>query len=171
MCCNLRPRPTEFGELRAARLARVRHHVCMMADAERSTADTHDERAELTSYSHAHRHTYPRLQSIRQKAKAIAALTFAAALLYLSVVLLEADGRSPQVHRRPQQVHILLFEADQVRPDAHELGRGSASRIAAPTPNLDRIAKEGVRFANAYSSTPICTPARLAILTGHWIEV
>ena len=34
------------------------------------------------------------------------------------------------------------------------------------TPNLDSIAAEGVRFSRAYTSTPSCTPARSAILTG-----
>jgi arylsulfatase A-like enzyme len=34
------------------------------------------------------------------------------------------------------------------------------------TPNLDAIAKDGIAFTNAYTSTPSCTPARSAILTG-----
>jgi len=34
------------------------------------------------------------------------------------------------------------------------------------TPNLDQLAKDGVRFRPAYSSTPTCTPARAALLTG-----
>ena len=39
-----------------------------------------------------------------------------------------------------------------------------------PTPNLDRIAREGVRFTDAHSSSGICTPSRYAMLTGryHW---
>ena len=65
------------------------------------------------------------------------------------------------------KMNILLFEADQVRPDAHAWGNSHAEVGVAITPNLDSIAKEGVRFRRAYSSTPICTPARLAILTGR----
>ena len=34
------------------------------------------------------------------------------------------------------------------------------------TPNLDRLAGEGVRFTDAYSASPVCTPARASILTG-----
>lgn len=34
------------------------------------------------------------------------------------------------------------------------------------TPRLDRLATEGVRFTNAYSASPVCSPTRAAILTG-----
>ena len=43
---------------------------------------------------------------------------------------------------------------------------GAAGNTGVHTPNLDWLASEGVRFENAYSSTPICTPARAALLTG-----
>jgi arylsulfatase A len=39
-----------------------------------------------------------------------------------------------------------------------------------PTPHLDRLAREGIRFTDAHSSSGICTPSRYALLTGrfHW---
>lgn len=39
-----------------------------------------------------------------------------------------------------------------------------------PTPNLDRLAREGMRFTDAHSSSGVCTPSRYALLTGrfHW---
>ncbi|QDT69168.1 Arylsulfatase [Planctomycetes bacterium MalM25] len=39
-----------------------------------------------------------------------------------------------------------------------------------PTPHLDRLASEGVRFTDGHSSSGICTPSRYALLTGryHW---
>ncbi len=39
-----------------------------------------------------------------------------------------------------------------------------------PTPHLDRLAKEGMRFTDAHSSSGVCTPSRYALLTGryHW---
>ena len=43
---------------------------------------------------------------------------------------------------------------------------GAAGNRAIRTPNIDRIARDGVRFSAAYSSTPTCTPARTALLTG-----
>lgn len=43
-----------------------------------------------------------------------------------------------------------------------------ASKI--PTPRLDRLAAQGMRFSDAHSSSGICTPSRYALLTGryHW---
>ncbi len=35
------------------------------------------------------------------------------------------------------------------------------------TPNLDRLAKGGMRFTNAYASAPVCSPYRAAFLTGQ----
>lgn len=39
-----------------------------------------------------------------------------------------------------------------------------------PTPNLDQLAREGIRFTDGHSSSGICTPSRYALLTGrhHW---
>lgn len=36
------------------------------------------------------------------------------------------------------------------------------------TPNIDRLAAEGVRFDNAYCPSPICVPSRMATLTARW---
>jgi arylsulfatase len=61
--------------------------------------------------------------------------------------------------RRP---NILLLMADQFRADCLRV----AGNPAIDSPNLQRLAGEGVRFTNAYSSTPTCTPARAALLSG-----
>jgi arylsulfatase A-like enzyme len=36
------------------------------------------------------------------------------------------------------------------------------------TPNIDRLAKESVRFTDAYASSPVCTPTRASIMTGKY---
>ena len=63
---------------------------------------------------------------------------------------------------RRERPNILFIMADQLRGDCI----GADGNLAIRTPNLDRIAAEGVRFRCAYSSTPTCTPARTALLTG-----
>jgi arylsulfatase len=63
---------------------------------------------------------------------------------------------------RQKKPNILYLMADQHRGDC----LGCAGNPVIKTPNLDSIAKDGVVFSNAYSSTPSCTPARSAILTG-----
>ncbi len=43
---------------------------------------------------------------------------------------------------------------------------GAAGHASILTPTLDQIARNGVRMSNAYSTCPICVPARLSIMTG-----
>ena len=38
----------------------------------------------------------------------------------------------------------------------------------ARTPNLDRLARDGVRFSNAYTNSPVCVPARASFATGRY---
>lgn len=58
--------------------------------------------------------------------------------------------------------NILLLMSDQHRGEC----LGADGNAVIRTPNLDRLAAAGVRFRCAYSSTPTCTPARAALLTG-----
>ena len=36
------------------------------------------------------------------------------------------------------------------------------------TPNIDRLAAEGMRFTNDYASCPVCSPSRASVLTGKY---
>jgi len=54
---------------------------------------------------------------------------------------------------------------------ADDLGYGDVSAYGATeitTPNIDRLAKGGVRFTNGYSSSATCSPSRYALLTGGY---
>lgn len=61
-----------------------------------------------------------------------------------------------------QNPNILLVMTDQHA--ARVLG--AAGDKAAQTPVLDRLAKQGTRFTNAYCASPLCVPSRTAFLTG-----
>ncbi|MCK5803551.1 MAG: sulfatase-like hydrolase/transferase [Lentisphaeria bacterium] len=60
------------------------------------------------------------------------------------------------------QPNILLIFTDQHRLSAV----GSYGETPCRTPNIDRLAAEGVRFETAYTSCPVCSPARGTIMTG-----
>jgi len=64
---------------------------------------------------------------------------------------------------RDKKPNLLLLMTDQHRGDC----LGCDGHPAIKTPHLDRLANEGIRFSSAYSSTPTCTPARSALLTGR----
>jgi arylsulfatase A-like enzyme len=61
--------------------------------------------------------------------------------------------------------NVVVFLADDMGwGDLH--ANNPASRI--PTPNLDRLAREGMRFTNAHTSAAKCAPSRYSILTGNY---
>lgn len=54
---------------------------------------------------------------------------------------------------------------------ADDMGYGDISCYGATaihTPNIDAIAQQGLRFTNAYASSPVCSPSRYSILTGRY---
>ncbi|KAG8138570.1 hypothetical protein E2320_004446 [Naja naja] len=63
-----------------------------------------------------------------------------------------------------QPPNIVLIFAD-------DLGFGDLASYGHPTsatPNLDKMAAEGLRFTDFYSSSPVCSPSRAALLTGRY---
>lgn len=61
---------------------------------------------------------------------------------------------------------VIIYADDMGYGDLH--CQNPTSKI--PTPNLDQLASEGMRFTDAHSSSGICSPSRFALLTGqyHW---
>ena len=51
-----------------------------------------------------------------------------------------------------------------------DLGYGDVGEYGATgvlTPNIDRLAREGLKFTDAYSTAATCSPSRYSLLTGH----
>jgi uncharacterized sulfatase len=65
---------------------------------------------------------------------------------------------------KARQPNILFFFTDQQRWDTC----GCYGQRLDITPNLDRMASEGVLFANAYTCQPVCGPARAVLQTGKY---
>ncbi|WP_440875642.1 sulfatase family protein [Thalassotalea sp. PLHSN55] len=64
----------------------------------------------------------------------------------------------------PNQPNIVIFYVD-------DLGYGDVSSYgmtATTTPNIDALAKDGIRYTDAHSSAATCTPSRYSMLTGQW---
>jgi len=65
-----------------------------------------------------------------------------------------------------QKKNLLFIMTDQQRYDALSI----AGNTVLETPNLDRLANQGVYFKNAYTPCAVCAPARSSILTGTTVE-
>ena len=75
----------------------------------------------------------------------------------------EVGGERKTQEQRPNLLFILT---DQQRFDALSI----AGNKILKTRHMDRIGREGVMFRNAYTSAPVCGPARTSLLTGLSIE-
>jgi arylsulfatase A-like enzyme len=77
-------------------------------------------------------------------------------ILSLFLILsLSVSGQS----KKPNIVFILIDDLGWM-----DIGANGSSFYE--TPNIDKLAKEGVRFTRAYAASPVCSPTRASILTG-----
>lgn len=81
--------------------------------------------------------------------------------LALVTISLTAPVRAAASARSP---NILFLVADEYRHDC----LGVAGHPIVRTPNLDRLAAEGVRFSRAYVASPVCSPSRATMFTGRY---
>jgi len=81
-----------------------------------------------------------------------------------SVVLVSAAScrREPPAPAPSSRPNILFILLDDLRWDAV----GYAGHPHLKTPQIDRIANEGVNFRNAFSTTSLCSPSRASLLSG-----
>lgn len=65
---------------------------------------------------------------------------------------------------RDERPNMIVLLIDDMRWDEY----GAAGHNYIQTPNIDRLAREGVRFTNAFATTPLCSPSRACFLTGQY---
>jgi arylsulfatase A-like enzyme len=78
-----------------------------------------------------------------------------------ALAALAADSRAQDEPRRP---NVVLIYTDDV--GFGDVGCYGASGV--PTPNVDRLAAEGLRFTDAHCTAATCTPSRYSLLTGEY---
>ena len=71
---------------------------------------------------------------------------------------------SPALAAELDQPNIVLIYGDDI--GYGDLGCYGATGI--PTPNIDQLAAEGLRFSSAYCTSATCTPSRYSLLTGEY---
>ncbi len=80
----------------------------------------------------------------------------------MSVIVGAASAK--QVGDVPPGPNFILIVADDL--GFADVGFNGSTEI--PTPHIDRIAKEGMRFTSGYVSFPVCGPSRAGLLTGRY---
>ncbi len=91
-------------------------------------------------------------------------------ILYLWILLWNigplfshGEDMSPSSNEATNRPNIILIMADDLGwKDLHCYGNSMVD-----TPAIDQLAKSGMRFTDAYSASPVCTPTRAALMTGQ----
>ena len=65
--------------------------------------------------------------------------------------------------KRTKPLNVLFFMSDDMRPELACYN----SRFNAHSPNIDKLASQGVRFDRNYCQYPLCNPSRSSLFTGH----
>ena len=82
-------------------------------------------------------------------------------LLLLALGCLSLLGLAPTAYTAQERPNILLLTAEDLSPRIAAFGDP-----VAQTPNLDRLASQGVRYPNTFTSAGVCAPSRAAMMTG-----
>src|SRR5262245_9361465 len=88
-------------------------------------------------------------------------ITWIASTVAMTLLAMAARPTAQAADEKPNIVFILV---DDLRWDA----LGCTGHPFAKTPNIDRIAKEGATFTNAFVTLPLCSPSRSSFLTGQY---
>jgi arylsulfatase A-like enzyme len=83
-------------------------------------------------------------------------------LVLMALVAVSVGAASPVLAQERPNIVVILTD---------DLGYGDVSAYGATaikTPNIDRIAREGLRFTDAHATAATCTPSRYSLLTGEY---
>ena len=80
-----------------------------------------------------------------------------------SVVLSERLAGAGYAGSESQRPNILWIIAEDLSPDLACYGTAIVK-----TPNIDKLASQGVRYTNAFTTSPVCSPSRSAFMTGMY---
>lgn len=94
--------------------------------------------------------------------KGVSILAASCSLALVLLTSISCTAPRDEVQERPNIVLILADDMGYGDPGSYN----QESKI--PTPNMDRLASEGMRFTDAHSPSAVCTPTRYAILTGRY---
>ena len=86
--------------------------------------------------------------------------------MLVGIPFVTAQNRSAStgVRQAPRKPNVIFILGD-------DLGYCDVSMYGCkeiPTPNIDSIGKNGIRFTNAYVTAPVCSPSRAGLLTGRY---
>jgi arylsulfatase A-like enzyme len=81
----------------------------------------------------------------------------------LAVGLLSVPRLLGAAQQSPGRPNVLILHVDQLRFDC----LGVCGNRDLKTPNLDRLAADGVRYVNSFCEFPVCTPSRYTLISGR----
>jgi uncharacterized sulfatase len=79
--------------------------------------------------------------------------------------------QGPQIPETPlaqRPPNIIVIMADDLGINDVSTHGGGFTAEGVPTPNIDAIAREGVRFDQGYAGSAVCTVSRAALMTGRY---
>jgi len=89
-------------------------------------------------------------------------------LLWMAAPVTQLSAAADQADAVRHKPNVLILYADDLGygdPHCYNPERGKI-----PTPAIDKLAAQGMRFTDAHSSSGVCTPSRYSLLTGRFFN-